>query len=40
VSGSVLEDEVVEAFKRQGYVVFVRKNHCDILAMMPKAELA
>jgi len=40
VSGSALEDEIAEAFDRQGYIVFVRKNHCDILAMMPKANLA
>jgi len=36
----MLEDKIAEAFEEQGYIVFLRKNHCDVLAVMPKAALA
>lgn len=37
---SELEDKVAEAFRRKGFIVFVRKNHCDILAVDAQSELA
>lgn len=40
MSGTVLEDKISEAFKRQGYIVFTRKNHCDVLAVKPDMALA
>ena len=40
MSGAALEDEVAEAFKRRGYIVFKRKNHCDVLAVRPDMALA
>lgn len=40
MSGSVLEDKIAEAFERQGYIVFLRRNYCDVLAVMPRAALA
>ncbi|MCX8176627.1 MAG: restriction endonuclease [Candidatus Bathyarchaeota archaeon] len=33
LSGSELEDKVAEAFRRKGYMVWLRKNRCDILAV-------
>jgi len=33
MSGAVLEDRVAEAFKKKGYIVFTRRNHCDVLAV-------
>lgn len=39
-SGSLLEDAVAEAFKKKGYIVFVRRNHCDVLAVKPAMSLA
>lgn len=33
MSGSELEDRVAEAFRRKGYMVWLRKNRCDILAV-------
>ena len=35
-----MEDKVAGAFDEQGYIVFLRKNHCDVLAVMPRAALA
>lgn len=40
MSGAVLEDQVAEAFGKQGYIVFKRKNHCDVLAVKPNMALA
>lgn len=40
MSGTVLEDRVAEAFKKQGYIVFKRRNHCDVLAVKPDMALA
>jgi len=40
MSGVELEDMVAEALKKQGYIVFKRKNHCDILAVKPDMALA
>ena len=31
---------MAEAFRRNGYVVFVRQNHCDVLAVNLKSEIA
>ncbi|MGP3667046.1 MAG: restriction endonuclease [Candidatus Bathyarchaeota archaeon] len=33
MSGSELEERVAEAFRRRGYIVWLRKNKCDILAV-------
>ncbi len=35
MSGTELEDRVAEAFEKRGYIVFRRKNHCDVLAVKP-----
>jgi len=40
LSGSFLEDMVADAFRKKGYIVFVRRNHCDILAVKPNMTLA
>jgi len=40
LSGSLLEDQVAEAFKKRGYIVFKRRNHCDVLAIKPDMALA
>jgi len=40
LSGSELEDFIGEAFRKAGYVVFVRRNHCDVLAVSLKSEIA
>jgi len=40
MSGSVLEDMIGEAFKRKGYIVFTRRNHCDVLAIKSDMSLA
>ena len=40
MSGTFLEDMVAEAFKKKGYIVFTRRNHCDILAVKPDMSLA
>jgi hypothetical protein len=40
MSGTVLEDKIAGEFKRQGYIVFTRKNHCDVLAVKPDMALA
>jgi len=40
MSGTVLEDMVAEAFKKRGYIVFTRSNHCDVLAVKPDMSLA
>jgi len=40
MSGSVLEDTVAEAFKKKGYIVFTRQNHCDVLAIKANMSLA
>lgn len=40
VSGTMLEDGVAEAFKKKGYIVFTRRNHCDVLAVKPDMSLA
>jgi len=38
--GTVLEDKISEAFHKRGYIVFTRKNHCDVLAVKPDMKLA
>lgn len=40
MSGTVLEDAVAEAFQKIGYIVFTRRNHCDVLAVKPDMSLA
>lgn len=40
MSGTVLEDTVAEAFRKKGYIVFTRRNHCDVLAVKPDMSLA
>ena len=40
MSGTLLEDHVAEAFKKRGYIVFTRRNHCDVLAIKPDMALA
>jgi len=40
MAGVVLEDRVAEAFRKRGYIVFTRKNHCDVLAVKPDMALA
>jgi len=40
LSGTLLEDQVTEAFKKRGYIVFTRRNHCDVLAVKPDMALA
>jgi hypothetical protein len=40
MSGSLLEDMIAEAFKKKGYIVFTRRNHCDILAVKSDMSLA
>jgi len=40
LSGTLLEDQVAEAFKKRGYIVFKRRNHCDVLAIKPDMALA
>jgi len=40
MSGTLLEDRVAEAFQKKGYIVFTRKNHCDVLAVKPDMKLA
>lgn len=36
----MLEDAVSEAFRRRGFIVFTRQNHCDVLAIKPDMSLA
>jgi len=40
MSGTVLEDAVADAFRKRGYIVFTRRNHCDVLAVKPDMTLA
>jgi len=40
MSGAILEDAVSEAFKKKGFIVFTRQNHCDVLAVKPDMTLA
>jgi len=40
MAGTVLEDKISEAFHKRGYIVFTRKNHCDVLAVKPDMTLA
>lgn len=40
MSGKLLEDLVAEAFKKRSYIVFIRRNHCDVLAVKPDMALA
>lgn len=40
MSGTVLEDKVADAFRESGYIVFIRSNHCDVLAVKPDMSLA
>lgn len=40
MAGTMLEDKVSEAFRKRGYIVFTRKNHCDVLAVKPDMKLA
>jgi uncharacterized protein YjbK len=40
MSGVELKDMIAEGFEKQGYIVFTRKNHCDILAVKPDMALA
>jgi len=39
MSGTVLEDMVAEAFEKRGYIVFTRRNHCDVLARASQTTL-
>lgn len=36
----MLEDAVSEAFRKKGFIVFTRQNHCDVLAVKPDMSLA
>ena len=36
----MLEDTVSEAFRKKGFIVFTRQNHCDVLAVKPDMTLA
>ncbi len=40
MSGTVLEDQTAEAFEKRGYIVFKRRNHCDVVAVKPNMALA
>ena len=40
MSDTVLEDKAAGEFKKQGYIVFTRRNHCDVLAVKPDMALA
>jgi hypothetical protein len=40
MSGVELENQVAEVFDKQGYIVFKRTNHCDVLAVKPDLGLA
>jgi len=40
MSGTMLEDAVSEAFRKKGFIVFTRQNHCDVLAVKPDMTLA
>ena len=40
MSGTELEDHVAETFEKRGYIVFRRKNHCDVLAVKPNMAVA
>jgi len=40
MSGTELEDRIAEAFGKRGYIVFKRKNHCDVLAVKPNMAVA
>jgi len=40
MSGVILEDTVAEAFRKKGYIVFTRRNRCDVLAVKPDMSLA
>jgi len=35
MNDAILEDQVAEAFEKRGYIVFKRRNHCDVLAVKP-----
>lgn len=36
----MLEDIVSRAFRKKGFIVFTRQNHCDVLAVKPDMSLA
>ncbi len=36
----MLEDQIAEALEKQDYIVFKRKNHCDVLAVKTDIALA
>lgn len=40
MNGTLLEDAVANAFRKEGYIVFTRRNHCDVLAVKPDMSLA
>jgi len=40
MSGTVLEDQIAETFEKRGYIVFKRRNHCDVVAVKPSMALA
>jgi len=40
MSGTELEDRVAEVFEKRGYIVFRRRNHCDVLAVKPNVAVA
>lgn len=40
MSGTELEDRVAEAFEKRGYIIFKRKNRCDVLAIKPSMAVA
>jgi len=40
MSGTLLEDKIAEAFEKRGYIVFKRRNYCDVVAVKPNMTLA
>lgn len=40
MSGAELGNLVAEAFDKRGYIVFKRKNNCDVLAVEPDVAVA
>lgn len=40
MSGTALEDQIAEAFEKNGFIVFKRKNHCDVLAVKSNTAVA
>ncbi|MEM3725264.1 MAG: hypothetical protein QXK98_00150 [Candidatus Bathyarchaeia archaeon] len=40
MSGTLLEDMIAQTFRNRGYIVFTRRNHCDVLAVKSDMSLA